>query len=428
MPIPRQGTNRGELRRLIGPSLGIMQELEATSTTDTSSLIDTLNLRGADDEHNGKEVVAFSPVGSIVAGEKSRIADFDGGTNDATCTPVFTASITDGDGFEMWKTPWLSSDINKAIDEAILKASARSLQYKLTESIFTKPNTYLYDAFSGFESVNLVEYEHAIDNAVIIDTMNEAWTAGANTTVTASTEFKIEGSASNKIVVAGGAGASEILALNTFSSKDLSGTNKVEISVLPTIALTAGQMQLRFDDTSGGGSPVESLDIPASPANVFTRHIITLANPLSDTAIVRGEIFQVTDVGAFTMYVDFIRAVDSNSRKYVELNPEYWSISRATTPLLQITSTALGVMGSPKLLKITGRKLPALLTDDTTDTELDPDFIINMAKGLIMTGHSKSRTLDIQNREDKGEKFIALAMARLNSISTNVASNSRSVR
>ena len=428
MPVPIQGQNRGELRRLIAPSLGMMQTGEATSTVDTSSLIDTLNLKGRDDEHNGKEVVIFSPAGSIVAGEKSRVADYAGATFDATCAPVFTASIADGDGYELWKTPWLSVDVNKAIDEAILKASARCLQYKQTESIFTKANTYLYDAFSSFESVNMVEYERSIGTAVVVDNMDTAWTAGSNATVTASTTFFIEGSASNKIVVAAGAGAGEILAYNTFSSKDLSGTDKIEISVFSTIALTAGQMQLRLDDTSGGGSAVESLDIPISPINVWTRHIITLANPLSDSAVVRAEIYQVSDVGAFTLYVDYIRAVDSTSRQYVELNPEYWSVSRSTTPQLQITSTALGVMGNPRLLKITGRALPALLTDDTTDSEIDPDFIINMAKGLLMTGHSKSRTLDIQNREDKGEKFISLAMARLNSISTNVASNSRSVR
>jgi len=427
MPVPIQGQNRGELRRLIGPSLGMMQVGEATSTVDTSSLIDTLNLKGRDDEHNGKEVVIFSPAGSIVAGEKSRVADYAGATSDATCAPVFTASITDGDGYELWKTPWLSSDVNKAIDEAILKASARCLQYKLTEEIFTKASTYLYDAFSGFESVNLIEYEHNSE-AVVVDDCNTVWTAGANVTASLETSRKIEGTGSVKLVAAAGVAAGGILGYATFGATDLSKYDKLEISLYSSIALAAGELDYALDDTAAIASPVESLDIPATSKNIWTRHIIDLANPLLDTAIISGGLVNTTDVGAFTIYIDYIRAVDSTTRQYVELNPQYWSVQRSTTPLLQITPTALGVMGNPRLLKITGRALPALLTDDTTDSEIDPDFIINMAKGLLMTGHSKSRTLDIQNREDKGEKFISLAMARLNSISTNVASNSRSVR
>ena len=137
MGIPVQGYNRGELRRSIARSLGIMQTGEATSTTDTSSLIDTLYLRGANDEHNGKQVLIYAPVGSIVAGEASFVSDFDGATYDATCAPVFTASIADGDDYELWKIPWLYQDVNDIIDQAILKASARCLQNKQTETTFT---------------------------------------------------------------------------------------------------------------------------------------------------------------------------------------------------------------------------------------------------------------------------------------------------
>ena len=227
------------------------------------------------------------------------------------------------------------------------------------------------------------------------------------------------------MVVASGAGAGEVLAYNAISSKDLSGSDKLEISIYSTIALTAGQLQVRLDDTALGASVVEALDIPATSKNTWTRHIITLANPLSDTAIIHVEMYQVSDVGAFTMYVDYIRAVDSNSRKYAELNPDYWQLVRATTPLLQITSAALGIMGSPKLLRISGYDLPDVLTDDSTDSEVDPDYIINYAKGILLTGHSKSRTLDIENREKKGQDFLIMALQRLNAVSTNVAANTR---
>lgn len=426
MGLPVQGYNRGELRRSIARSLGIMQTGEATSTVDSSSLIDTLYLRGADDEHNGKQVKIYDAVGSIVDGEESFVSDYTGGaTCDATCAPVFTASIADGDKYELWKTPWLVTDVHDAIDQAILKASARCLQNKQTEAAFTKPSTYLYDCLGGFKAIHMVEYEYSIGEAVEIDTCDEAWTAGANATVTADTEHYIEGSASNKIVVASGASTTEVLAYKAISSKDLSGCDKLEVSIYSTVALTAGYLQIRLDDTALGASVLESLDIPATSANTWTRHIISLANPLSDTAIIYVDLYQVTDVGACTVNLDYIRAVDSKSRNYVELNPEQWSIVRASTPLLQLSSSGLGVTGSPKLLRISGYDLPDMLSDDTTDSEIDPDYIINMAKGLLMTGHAKSRTLDVEDREGKGQKFIALAMQRLNSSSSGVAANVR---
>ena len=425
MAIPIQGQNRGELRRLIGPALGIMTSLAATTTVDTSSLIDTLNLRGADDEHNGKELVAFDPAGSIVAGEKSRVSDFDGDTYDATCAPVFSATITTGDDFELWNTPWLSSDINKAIDEAILRATSKCLQNKVTETTFTKPSTYLYDCLSGFKGVEKVEHEYGIGTEVIIDDCDTVWTAGTSVTASLDTTLTIEGSSSVKLVVAAGAAAGAVLGYGTISSSDLTKCDKIEISMYSTIALTAGYLDLVLDDHAGCVSPTESLDIPAMAANTWYRHIITLANPVSDTAIISVGLVNTTDVGACTLYIDYIRAVDSRSRNYKELNDEYWDIAHDSTPLLQLTTEALSVIGTPKLLKITGYQLPALLSDDTTDVEIDPDYIVNMAKGLLMSGHSKARTLDVENREKKGNDYITLALNRLNQIGTQMNSNIR---
>ncbi len=426
MSIPIQGQNRGELRRAIGRSLGIATIGTATSTVDATSLLDTSNLRGADDELNGRQVMIYDATGSIVDGETKFVTDFAGATNDAT-TGTFSNSITTGDKYEMWKLPWFIADVNDAIDQAILKASAKCLQNKQTESQFTMPSTYLYNCLSGFKAVHTVEYEYSIGEAVDVDNCDSAWTAGTNATVTADTSHKIEGAASNKIVVAGAASTTEVLAYKAISSSDLSACDKLEISIFSTIALTAGQLQVRLDDTALGASVVESLNIPATSANTWTRHIISLANPLSDTAIIYVDIYQVADVGACTLYVDYIRAVNSFSRKYLELNPQQWSLVKGSTPYLQLTSSGLGVCGENKLLRISGYDLPDMLSDDTTDSEIDPDFIINYAKGILMTGHAKSSSLDIENREKKGQGFLALALQRLNSISTSIMPDTRNL-
>ncbi len=424
MPIAIQGQNRGELRRAIGRSLGIVIIGTATSTVDTTSLIDTANLRGADDERNGEQVMIYDATGSIVDGETKLVSDFAGATYDAT-TAAFSANITSGDKYEMWKIPWYLSDVNDAIDQAILKASAKCLQNKQTEATFTQSSKYLYDCLSSFKGVHTIEYEESIGEAVEVDDCDTVWTAGASVTASLDTTFNIEGSGCAKLVVAVGAAAGAILGYGTISSKDLSGCDKVEISMYSTIALTAGYLDLVLSASAAIAATTESLDIPAMAANTWYRHIITLANPLSDTAIISVGLVNTTDVGACTLYVDYIRAVDSKSRIYKELNPRYWSLVRASTPLLQITSTGLSIIGNPRLLRISGYELPDMLSDDTTDVEIDPDFIINYAKGILMTGHAKSSSLDIENREKKGNDFLALALQRLNFISTSIFPDTR---
>jgi len=421
--------NRGEIRRSIGRNLGIVTVGAITAvpgTPDTTSVIDTTNLAGADDEHNGKQIIIYDATGSIVDGEIRRVTDYTGSTTGDLTTTAFSQNTAVGDKFELYEMPWLVADINDAIDQAILKASARCLQDKQTETTFTKPDTFLYDCLSGFNVVHMIEHEESIGTEVIVDNCDTVWTKGsANVTVTADTSFEIEGLACAKLVEDGNSAAGAILGYGTISSKDLSGCDKIEISMYSTIALTAGYLDLVLSASAAIAATTESIDIPAMAANTWYRHILTLANPQSDTAIISVGLVNTTDVGACTLYIDYIRAVDSKSRRYKELNPEYWSLVRASTPLLQLTSTGLGIVGAPKLLRISGYDIPAMLTDDSTDSEVDPDYIINMAKGLLMTGHSKARTLDIQNREDKGEKFIALAMQRLNSVSYTPAANTR---
>jgi len=422
MPI-LQSQNRGEIRRIIGAFLGICIDGTTTSEVpDTSSILDTANLQGGDDTHNGKQVMIYETTDAAAPQGVTRfVTDYAGGTSDAT-TGAFTAAINTGDKFEMWSVPWRISDINKAIDLAFHEISRVCLQIYQALTTFTKPSTYEYSLSSSFVGLNKVEHVSSIGTSVVIDNCDSAWTAGTNATVTADTTFKQEGSACNKIVVVS-AGADEELAYTTFSAIDLSGCSEVEISVYSTIALVAGYVELRLDDTAGGGSALESLDIPATTANTWTRHKITLANPLSDTAIVRASIHQVTDQADCTIYIDYILAVDALSRVYKELNPEFWSIVRGSTNYLKLTKNGLSVTDSPTLLRLNGYRIPALLSDDTTDSEVDPSFIINFVVGNLLIGHAKSSRLEIEDRLNKSKFFLGKAEAIKNSIGTETFPN-----
>lgn len=409
MTVPIQLQNRGEIRRSVGRNLGNVLIGAATSTTDTTSLIDTTNLLGGDDEHNNKQVMIYDAAGSIVDGETRRVTDYAGTSQDATVT-AFTASITALDKYELWDTPWLIADINDVINQAIIAATAKgTLKFKQTATQFTLPNVYEYNCLTGYKGLYLVEHCTGVEIEKVIDNCDTEWTEGSNVTVTADTSHYIEGIASNKLVVAAGASATQVLAYHAISKVDLSECDKLEISIYSTIALTAGQLQVRLDDTALGASVVESLDIPATTANTWTRHVITLANPLSDSAIIYVDIYQVADVGACTLYIDYITGVLDGSRVYKELNPSYWSIVQGTTPYLKLTQNGKAQVGNTTLLRLSGYQIPDIFSDDTTDCDIDPGYVIAFATGTLALSHAKSSRLQINDRQKFAQYWLGIA-------------------
>ncbi len=172
-----QSLTLGAIRRSIGKNLRIVIDGAATSTTDTSSLIDTKNLLGGDDEHNQKEVMIYDAAGSIVDGESSVVSDFTGGTTrDATVSPVFSAAITTLDKYEMWKTPWRIDDINDAINQVINEITSRALLIKEDSTLFTESSKYLYTIPSGFTHLSLVEYVYNKGFYHLLSDCETAWT------------------------------------------------------------------------------------------------------------------------------------------------------------------------------------------------------------------------------------------------------------
>ncbi|MFA4917125.1 MAG: hypothetical protein WC560_10705 [Syntrophales bacterium] len=401
-----QSRTRLQIRHSIGRNSGLVTIGTAKSTVDTSSLIDTVGLAqfSGDDEINGRQVMIHTPVGSIVAGEKSIISDFAASTSDATVAPVFSAAITNGDGYEIWKTPWMIEDINDIIDQVIADITGQALQVKQSQDTFTTTNQYEYNCLSGFVGLNKVEYQSTIGTEIEIDDCDTAMTAGANVTATADSAFKKEGTASAKLVVAAGAGV-QLLAYGTISSIDISQCNQVEMWFYSSVTLTAGQLKLYLDDTAACVSALETINIPATTAATWTRHVLTLANPHLDTAIISWGIYQTSDVGACTLYVDFVNAVDSLSRAWTPLNPQQWAITKGTTPYLRLTSSGLSVVGTDRLLMLTGCKIASLMSADTSTCEIDPSYVIAAATWFAMIGHAKSPSIDLNNRQALSDRW-----------------------
>jgi len=427
--------NRGEIRRFIGPILGIMIDGAATTTTDTSSLIDTKNLIGPDDEFNGREVLIYDAAGSIVDGESSVVSDFAGATWDATCAPVFTNSITALDKYEMWKRPWKMADINGVINQAIINATSLVLVSRVTTGNFTLSDIYEYDWLvpytfgNDFKAVKTVEYVSDIGVTHKIHDCEAAWDESVDGEVTVATQttYKVEGAYGISVTISASAEANDLLCTDDIAEVDISDCDQIEIFMRSSVALDAGDIQLLLDDTAScPATPLEVINIPAMLANTNYTHVIDLANPHLDTAIISVGLKLITDKGAMVLYVDRIRAVHSKSKEYIELNPDYWDIIRGASPLFKLTSTGLTVVGPDTEIRLTGWSAPDIFSDDTTDSEINPAYIIAFAVGRLLISHAKSSSLDIQDKASLATYWIGEADKWLRRMTTSLG-NVRSV-
>lgn len=423
-----QSLTRGSIRRSVGQNLGIVKLGAATSTVDSSSLLDTKNLIGADDEFNGQEVLIYDATGSIVDGESSIVADFASATSDATCAPVFSASITTGDKFEMWKRPWRMSDINEAINQAINEATGRVYPIKETHTAFTESDKYLYDELSGFTHLTRVDYVQSVGTQKVIHRCDDVWEEQVDGDVTASadTAFYKQGGASNKFVLAAGLGAGDIIASDDITSLDISGCTELVIWIYSTVALSAGDLQVLLDNTALCASPVETLSIPATTANTWTRHIISLANPQSDSAIISVGLKHTVDIGAGTVWIDDIIAQDNLTNDYIELPDQYWLIAKGSTPYLQLTPTGLSLTGTNTQLRLTGHQLATRLDADASVADIDPQYIVDRATGLLLVTHADRIDLDPKAKLQKATFFMDKAARDLVGMTTSLG-NTRGI-
>lgn len=425
MTQPIQSRTRLQIRQSIGRNFGDVIISEVTTTVDTSSLKDTYGLaRGGDNEYRGRQVQINTPAGSIAAGERSFVTSFDSETFDCTMAPLFTQALTDGDTYEMWKV-FLIEDINDAIDQAIMEVTDDCQQDKEIHNVYTEARKYEYAVLSGFKGIHTVEYVDTIGLISTIHDCDVVWDELVDGDVTASIDSDVLNDSALKLVVAAGAGAADILATDNINSLDLTGKDEITIEVYSTVALDAGDLQVLLDDTALCASPVESLDIPATSAYTKTTHVISLANPSSDSAIISVGIKMVVDKGAFTVYVNNIKAVQSSTRIYKALNPQQWELVKGSTPYLKLTPSGLSVVGNPTQLRLTGYQSPSLLTSDSSTSEIDPAWLIARVTGRLLISHAKSSQLDLQDRQELSKYWLGEAENRMTSIRTGMISDTR---
>ena len=378
-----QGRTRRQIRQAIGYNLGALYVSNTTSSVDATSLVDT-SLRGGDDSHNGKWVVASASTGSITAGSISRVSDYTQSSTDCTVAPAFGATIPSSMEYELWDSAYEPQRVHALIDAAIMDATGRVYTDLENLDVFADGRTSRYDIPADLDMINKIEYRNTVTSKRIHEcnaTFDER-TAG-DFTQSLDTQDRKQGNQSLKMVIASGASAGDFVT-DSITSTDLSKYDYVELWVKSTVATSAGNLKLLLDDSASCASPLETLEIPALAADTWTYCRIALSNPETDTAIISVGFEYDADLNACTVWLDDIKAVVNSSAVWDRLPHNLWSVDRASRDLV-LTSDGRSIAGY-RLLKLSGGAKPGLLTAESTTSDVDDWYVIARATALAIQG------------------------------------------
>jgi hypothetical protein len=399
-----QGRTRAQLRQSIGYNLGAIYVSSASSGGTTATIIDN-TLIGADDNHIGKWVIFNDASASTV--EISRVSDYASSSATLTVSPAFALAPVADDTYELWDDIYPPARIDDLINQAVLDATGHAYDPVEKLDLHTDGATQRFDIPSGLSMIQNIYYRSSVDFTRILS-CNTAFdeTVDSDITVTADTKIKKQGTASNRFVIAAGAGAGDI-ATDSITSKDISAYDYIEFWARSTVAASAGNLKILLDDTASCVSPLETLSVPALSADTWTFCRVALANPRSDTAIISVGLEYDADLGACTVWLDDISVAKNDSAQWAKVPRNLWRIDKEAKAIV-LDNYAHGT-APYNLLKLVGGDKPALLTTDSATSEIDEQYVISRATALAFASASGGPNTDPDNKNNMAGFWMGLS-------------------
>ena len=385
-----QGRTREQLRQHIGYALGGLYVSAASSNGSTTTLLDNTLVLGGADTKIGKWIRFTSGDNDALT---RRVTDSAISSNVTTLTfmPAAT-SATASESYELWEGSYSPDAIDDFINQAILAATGWIYDPIEDISLHGDGKQTRFDIPSGISMISKIESRAKVSSTRIhacATTFDEA--TDGDFTQSLDTKDRKQGTQSLKLVIAAGASAGDFVT-DSITSKDLSGYDTIEMWVKSTVATSSGNLKLLLDDTAACASPLETLSIPALSADTWTFVRMSLANPETDTAIISVGLEYDADIGAVTVWIDDIVAVENDTAEWETLDRRYWKIDKESRDLILVRDGQCAV--GYRLIKITGGDKPALLTSDSTATEIDEDYIIASAVNIALLSSSGGPSTD----------------------------------
>jgi hypothetical protein len=243
-----------------------------------------------------------------------------------------------------------------------------------------------------------------------VDSAKTTWTEGSGGTgsVTATTDsedWKAHGASSSfylDAVTADTVGYKDISALN------LARHDTLEFWFKSSVTHAAGDLTIVLSSASALGSAKETINIPAATARTWTYMRVSLASPESDTAITSVGIKYAAGT-ATTRYVwiNDIKSVDSQSATYTRLWGGNYRVDKESRKIF-LTEPARGKVGY-RLVRLSGYRLPVLLSADATVCETDPDLVVARATSRSLFSLARGRTTDPDDNDRRAAFFEGVA-------------------
>jgi len=362
----------------------------ATSSGSTTTLLDNTIVLGGADNQIGKWIRFTSGDND---GLTRRVTDSAITSNVTTSTfmPAATAS-TASESYELWHWDYNPDNVDDFINQSILSATGWVYDPIENISLHGDGKQVRFDIPSGISMISKIEYREKVSfTRIHAGTATFDEKTDSDFTQSLDTKDKKQGSQSLKMVIASGASAGDFVT-DSITSKNLSGYDTIEMWVKSTVATSSGNLKLLLDDTASCGSPLETLSIPALSADTWTFVRLSLANPETDTAIISVGLEYDSDLGACTVWVDDISAVANDTAEWTALDRRNWKIDKEARDLILMRDGQETVGYS--LIKIVGGDKPALLTADSSTTEIDEDYIIANAIALALLSTSGGQSTD----------------------------------
>ena len=395
-----QSRTREQIRRSIAANLDQAPASSASGNGSTTTLVDA-NYIGGDDEFNGGWLIFTSGTND---GLIRRVTDYASSTGTFTFKPAATASTATNDTYEYWRSEYPPARIHEFINQAIIQRTPRGLVIDEDESNHGHVLDSRYDIPSGMVAVSAVDYRSNYSGKKV-EEANAAWTQGTSVTAaTDSEDWKAHNSSSRfylSSVSAGTVGYKDITSLN------LSKYDTLEFWFKSSVAHTAGDLTIVLSSASALGSAKETINIPAASARTWTYMRVSLANPELDSAITSVGIKYVTGSSTRYVWLNDIKAVDSQSATYARMWGGNYRIDRESRKVF-LTEPARREIGY-KLIRLVGYKLPSVLSADSSTCELDPDLVAARATSRAMFSLARGRATDPDDNDRRAAFFEGVA-------------------
>ena len=393
MPVI-QGRTRKQLRQSIGYNLGAMETGTTYDAGSTTTLI-SLTFTGGDDVHNGKRVVVFDTSNSDNA-ETRIVSDYTSSSYVLTLGQALSFATVAGDTYELWDEPYTPDAIHDFINQSIISVTGNAYDPIENIELHGDGHQARFDIPSNISMIRKIEYRDKVSSTRIhacSATFDEA--TDGDFTQSLDTQDKKQGTQSLKMVIAAGASAGDFVT-DSITSKDISKYDYIEMWVKSTVATSAGNLKLLLDNTASCASPLETLSIPALSADTWTFVRMQLANPETDTAIISVGLEYDSDLGACTVWIDDISAVQNDTAEWNTLTRRLWKINKEARDLI-IGRDGQDAIGYA-LIKLTGGDKPATLSSDTDTTEIPERYVIAFATARALLSTSGGPTTDPDNK------------------------------